>query len=181
MYVPVFVFEKKHTAVNSNQVRFGLTVVAINMSKETTVEGQAMQTMEGKPVQVESTDMGVVDGKLVARGLGRGLQEDSEPLVTKNEKPKVVASVHTVEGSTTTTTTTTTTEAPTNAECDCLPNGQGQFVTIPAATVASACDQTSMVIVEVGTYTLDATAKLCNATELGFDAWVTISGGIRIA
>ncbi len=52
---------------------FGLTVLAIDMSKETKIEGKALQTVGGEDVTVASSEMTVADGKLVARSPDRRL------------------------------------------------------------------------------------------------------------
>ena len=71
-------------------------------------------------------------------------------------------------------------QAATSPDCDyCLPGQEGEVVSVPVAMVASACDQTSTVTVEVLTYTFEASVTLCNNTEVGFDAWAKTAAGKR--
>ena len=49
---------------------FGLTVLAIDLSKETQIQGQAMKTVAGESVLVGSSDFAVAGGELVDRDDG---------------------------------------------------------------------------------------------------------------
>jgi len=60
---------------------FGLTALAIDLSKETTIKGQSMQTVSGEEVLVGSSDFAVEGGKLMDRG-SRRLGEEGTAVQT---------------------------------------------------------------------------------------------------